>query len=133
MESMALGKPVISTGWSGNMTFMNRTNSCLVGFGLVPVEGSLRVYSRAFLGDGARWAEPKIDEAVAWMRALARDASIRQTIGRKAAEDMQRFRIEGDRGTFLDELGAIWEQQQFLPRSAAAWMPSLKIFTQSTL
>src|SRR6202011_739764 len=32
MEAMALGKPVIATGWSGNMTFMNQVNSCLVGF-----------------------------------------------------------------------------------------------------
>jgi len=32
MESMALGKPVIGTAWSGNMTFMNHANSCLVGY-----------------------------------------------------------------------------------------------------
>jgi glycosyltransferase involved in cell wall biosynthesis len=134
MEAMALGKPVISTAWSGNMTFMNRTNSCLVGFHLVPVDGSLRVYSRAFLGDGARWAEPKLDEAVAWMRALARDARLRQSIGRKAAEDMQRFRVEGDRGMFLDELRAIWEQQQFLPHSTAGRMDaSLKTLRKARI
>src|SRR5438552_11448509 len=37
MEAMALGKPVIATGWSGNMTFMNHANSCLIGYRLIPV------------------------------------------------------------------------------------------------
>lgn len=116
MEAMALGKPVIATGWSGNMTFMNRVNSCLVGFRLIPVDGSLGVYSRAFLGQGVRWADPEIDEAVAWMRALARDATLRASIGRRAAEDMRRFLVEAERGLFLDELRALWEHASFLPR-----------------
>jgi len=119
MEAMALGKPVISTGWSGNMTFMNCGNSWLVGFRLIPVDGSLAVYSRAFLGQEARWADPDIDEAAAWMRALARDAILRASIGRKAAEDMRRLIIEGERGLFLDELRTIWEHSSFLPRVRA--------------
>src|SRR5690349_8242958 len=36
-EAMRLGKPVIATAWSGNMTFMNRANSCLVRYRLVKV------------------------------------------------------------------------------------------------
>ena len=116
MEAMALGKPVIATGWSGNMTFMNRVNSCLVGFRLIPVDGSLGVYSRAFLGHEVRWADPEIDEAAAWMRALARDSTLRASIGARAAEDMRRFLVEGERGLFLDELRAIWEHASFLPR-----------------
>mgnify|MGYP000356409547 CR=1 FL=1 len=34
---MALGKPVIATGYSGNMDFMNSENSILVPYNLVPV------------------------------------------------------------------------------------------------
>jgi len=116
MEAMALGKAVIATGWSGNMTFMNRVNSCLVGFRLIPVAGSLGVYSRDFLGHDVRWADPEIDEAAAWMRTLARDATFRASIGARAAEDMRRFLVEGERGLFLDELRAIWEHASFLPR-----------------
>src|SRR5206468_306111 len=84
MEAMALGKPVIATGWSGNMTFMNRVNSCLVGFRLIPVDGSVGPYSRAFLGREVRWADPETDEAAAWMQVLARDATLRASIGQKA-------------------------------------------------
>ncbi len=119
MEAMVLGKPVISTGWSGNMTFMNRVNSCLVGFRLIPVDGSLAVYSRAFLGQEVRWADPDLDEAAAWMRALARDATLRASIGSKAAEDMRHLLIEGERGLFIDELRTIWERASFLPRVRA--------------
>jgi glycosyltransferase involved in cell wall biosynthesis len=130
IEAMALGKPVIATGWSGNMTFMNRVNSCLVGFRLIPVDGSLGVYSRDFLGHDVRWADPEIDEAAAWMRALARDATLRMSIGGRAAENMRRFLVEGERGLFLDELRAIWEHASFLPRvrtrEAAASLKALR-------
>ena len=46
MEPMALGKPVIATGWCGNKRFMNQSNSCLVGYDLNPVPGHLPVYPR---------------------------------------------------------------------------------------
>src|SRR5581483_6444927 len=39
MEAMALGKPVIATAWSGNMSFMSDRDSCLVGCRLIPVQG----------------------------------------------------------------------------------------------
>jgi glycosyltransferase involved in cell wall biosynthesis len=119
MEAMALGKPVIATGWSGNMTFMNHANSCLVGYRLIPVNGNLGVYSRAFLKQEANWADPNLDEAGAWMKALARDATLRASIGSHAAEAMRRHCAEAERGVFIDELRTIWEQQQFLPRSPA--------------
>jgi glycosyltransferase involved in cell wall biosynthesis len=122
MEAMALGKPVIATGWSGNMTFMNHVNSCLVGYRLIPVNGSLGVYSRAFLKQESRWADPNLDEAEAWMKALARNATLRASIGRNAAEAMRRHCAEAERGVFIDELRTIWEQQQFLPRSTAGKM-----------
>jgi glycosyltransferase involved in cell wall biosynthesis len=119
MEAMVLGKPVIATGWSGNMTFMNHTNSCLVGYRLIPVNGNLGVYSRAFLKQEAHWADPNLDEAEAWMKALAQNATLRASIGSNAAEDMRHHRAEAERGVFIDELRTIWERQQFLPRTIA--------------
>ncbi len=42
-ECMAMGKPVIATGWSGNMEFMDADSAGLVDFTLVPVrEGNTR-------------------------------------------------------------------------------------------
>ena len=115
MEAMALGKPVIATGWSGNMTYMNHTNSCLVGYDLVPVEGDVPVYRKEFLGREALWANPRLDEAVAWMRLLADDQTMRQSIGEKAASDMKHYREVANEAAFIDEIRAIWSQRAFMP------------------
>jgi glycosyltransferase involved in cell wall biosynthesis len=89
LEAMSLGKTVIATGWSGNMDFMNEQNSCLVGYDFTPVEASTQAaYTPEFMGGEAKWADPNIDEAAAWMRRLAEDAELRRHIGKQAAADM---------------------------------------------
>lgn len=77
-ECMALGKPVIATGWSGNMEFMTIDNSRLVDYTLVPVlEGQ---YPHAA---GARWAEANVDMAAAHMRELADDPDAAAQLGER--------------------------------------------------
>lgn len=110
MEAMALGKPVIATGWSGNMSFMDHTNSCLVGYDLIPVRGSLPVYRRRLLGRSAVWASPKVEDAAAWMARLAPDSDLRLAIGKKASDSIALRQEEAARGGFLDEISVIWEQ-----------------------
>ncbi len=84
-ESMALGKPVIATRWSGNLEFMSEDNSCLVDYRLVPVaEGE---YPESA---GASWAEADIAAAAAAMVKLAGAPCIAQEIGRKAQQDVRR-------------------------------------------
>jgi glycosyltransferase involved in cell wall biosynthesis len=119
MEAMALGKPVVATGWSGNMTFMNHANSCLVGYRLIPVSGSILAYSPAFLKQEVRWADPDLDQASAWMTALVREPALRASIGQAAADDMRRLRLETARGVFADELRSIWGRAQLRPRRTA--------------
>jgi glycosyltransferase involved in cell wall biosynthesis len=113
MEAMALGKPVIATAWSGNTTFMNHTNSCLVSYRLVPVMGSIAEYSR--LGDGVYWAEPNVSEAAAWMQQLMGDPILRARLGTQAGDDMARFEAEAKGGRLLKELQVIWGSRSFLP------------------
>jgi hypothetical protein len=115
MEAMALGKAVIATAWSGNMTFMNHTNACLVSYALVPVVGSIAEYSKKRLGDGAYWAEPNVGEAAAWMHQLMGDPILRAKLGAHAREDIARLEAEAKRGRFLKELQAIWANRSFLP------------------
>lgn len=119
MEAMALGKPVIATGWSGNMTFMDHTNSCLVGYDLIPVQSSLLVYRKEYLGEEAVWANPSIEQAAAWMRRLVDDPNLRLSIGKKAATDMGEYQRIASKAHFVEELRALWEQRDFLsPRHA---------------
>ncbi len=79
-EAMLLGKPVIATGWSGNMAFMDATSAALVGYRLVPAEDPRHVY------EGASWAEPDQSDAVAHLRRLADDAAARAALGARGRE-----------------------------------------------
>lgn len=83
-ECMSLGKPVIGTGWSGNLDFMTHENSCLVDYRLIPVgEGE---YPHAI---GAHWAEADIEHAATFMRRVVDEPSFAKKIGTQAAEDIR--------------------------------------------
>ncbi len=79
-EAMLLGKPVIATGWSGNMGFMDAGNAALVGFRLVPAKDPRDVYADAV------WAEPDLADAIAHLRRLADDPVARAMLGARARE-----------------------------------------------
>jgi glycosyltransferase involved in cell wall biosynthesis len=64
-EAMALGVPVIATGYSGNLDFMNEENSFLVPFQAVTVGDDCRPYPA-----DAVWAEPDLEEAARAMREV---------------------------------------------------------------
>jgi glycosyltransferase involved in cell wall biosynthesis len=83
-EAMRLGKPVIATGWSGNMDFMDHASAALVGFQLVPARDPRHVYDVA----GAVWAQPDQREAVAQLRRLADDATERAALGARGRHAM---------------------------------------------
>ncbi|UUE99429.1 glycosyltransferase family 4 protein [Xanthomonas hortorum pv. pelargonii] len=89
-ECMSLGKPVIATGWSGNMEFMTESNSCLVEYDLVSVAGQ---YPDS---NGARWAEPRIESAADAMRRLADDPERARALGMAARDDI-RLRLSPER------------------------------------
>jgi glycosyltransferase involved in cell wall biosynthesis len=84
MEAMALGKPVVATGWSGNMSFMDHSCGCPVRYRLVPVSGAWSFYRPGFIGPDARWADPMIDDAASWLRRLHDDAPLRHRLGAAA-------------------------------------------------
>jgi glycosyltransferase involved in cell wall biosynthesis len=83
-QAMHLGKPVIATAWSGNLEFMTKRNSALVGYSLVPVHDP----EGAFVADGQMWADADVEEAAAWLRRLASDAGLRAALGTAAAKDV---------------------------------------------
>jgi glycosyltransferase involved in cell wall biosynthesis len=65
---MALGKPAIATGWSGNLTFMNEANSWLVPYEMTTVGPDALPYPA-----GAEWADPDLDAAAAAMHQVVED------------------------------------------------------------
>ncbi len=83
-QAMALGKPVIATAWSGNLDFMNRNNSALVSYSLIPVQDP----EGAFKSGEQKWADANVEEAAEWLRRLAGDADLRANLGAAAAKDV---------------------------------------------
>jgi len=89
-EAMALGKPVIATGYSGNMDFMNSENSILVPYNLVPVGDDAFPYA-----EDARWAQPDIEFAARAIRELSLDSEKRTLLGGLALSNVtSHFTIE---------------------------------------
>ena len=89
-EAMSLGKPVIATGYSGNLDFMKPDNSILVPFKLVTVGGQAFPYP-----EDSQWAQPDIEFAANAMRELSSDEGLRTRLGSKAKADVtSEFTIE---------------------------------------
>jgi glycosyltransferase involved in cell wall biosynthesis len=74
-EAMLLRKPVVVTGWSGNLDFTTARNACLVDYRLVRLDRDYGPY-RA----GNHWAEPDLDHAASLMVRVVEDVSFRETI-----------------------------------------------------
>lgn len=83
-DAMASGKPVIATGWSGNMDFMNAANSFPVRYELVELEVGVGPYPA-----GEVWAEPSEEHAAELMRFVVRhkdEARARGSAARRSIE-----------------------------------------------
>ena len=84
-EAMWHGKPVIATGYSGNLDFMNESNSLLVDYGLVEIGPGADPYP----ADGV-WAEPDVEHAATLMRGLFDDRDRARKLGETAAHEIRR-------------------------------------------
>jgi SAM-dependent methyltransferase/glycosyltransferase involved in cell wall biosynthesis len=84
-EAMCLGKPVIATGYSGNLDFMTPWNSYPVDWEPVPIGPDASPYPSS-----GEWAQPKADHAAALMRQVFERRSEALEHGRRAAADIAR-------------------------------------------
>lgn len=121
LESMRLGKAVIATGWSGNLGFMNHSNSALLRYRLVPVSGVYHFLQPEIIGSDARWAKPEINDAVAWMQRLRHDPILRKTLGEKAKLSALEYQRRATEAHWLTELHDLWQSQPHLPPVAGKW------------
>jgi len=82
-EAMYLEKPVIATGYSGNMDFMNEHNSFPVRYKLTELEKNYGSYEK-----GAVWAEPDIKHAAEYMRLVYEKRDLARNKAVRAAQDV---------------------------------------------
>jgi glycosyltransferase involved in cell wall biosynthesis len=84
-ESMYLQKPVIATGYSGNVDFMNAGNSYLLKYRLVPIKHTAGPYRK-----GAMWADPDVDHLRSLMRHVFEDRTDGERKGVAAGETIRK-------------------------------------------
>jgi glycosyltransferase involved in cell wall biosynthesis/2-polyprenyl-3-methyl-5-hydroxy-6-metoxy-1,4-benzoquinol methylase len=83
-EAMALGKPVIATGYAGNLMFMTDENSYLVPYRLAPIPPGCEPYPA-----GIEWAEPDVEAAAKLMRYVYEHQDEARAKGERARRDMR--------------------------------------------
>ncbi len=118
LESMTLGKVVMATGWSGNMSYMGYDNSVPLRYRWTPLAGTYEFYRSEMYGPDARWAEPALNDTVAWMRKLRHDPVLRSELGAKAERSAREYRQRAEQAEWLSELAALWQARDHLPRIA---------------
>jgi glycosyltransferase involved in cell wall biosynthesis len=96
LEAMALGKPVVATGYSGNLEFMTPANSRLVPYATATIPMGCMPYP-----PGAEWADPDVDAAAQLMRELALDPAGAARLGAKARDEVVARHSPATRATFL--------------------------------
>ena len=82
-DAMGAGKPVIATGWSGNMDFMNFMNSYPVNYHLTRLDRRVAHYPA-----GGTWAEPSREHAAQLMRHVFGNREEAATRGEMARREI---------------------------------------------
>jgi glycosyltransferase involved in cell wall biosynthesis len=83
-EAMYLGKPVIATGYSGNLEYMTPSNSYLVDYTMKPIGPGNDPYPA-----NGEWADPDIDHAARLMGEVVENPAEAEQRGRQAALDIR--------------------------------------------
>lgn len=84
-EAMWFGKPVIATGYSANLDYMNSANSLLVSCEMIEVPKGLPFYHPP-----AEWADASVDDASCKMRWVVDNRNSAAELGRQASIDIRR-------------------------------------------
>ncbi|VTS03762.1 glycosyltransferase family 4 protein [Tuwongella immobilis] len=83
-EAMLLGKPVIASGYSGNLDFMTSDNSLLVDTKRVLIQEDVGPYPK-----GIGWGDPCLDHAAHWMRWIRENPQAARDLGARAKLDLE--------------------------------------------
>jgi glycosyltransferase involved in cell wall biosynthesis len=88
-DAMAVGKPVIATGYSGNLDFMPPDASFLVPYSITAVGPGAAPYDQ-----DAFWAEPDLAAASNAMRTVMDRPDIARAVGSRARSHIEKFSVD---------------------------------------
>jgi glycosyltransferase involved in cell wall biosynthesis len=97
-EAMYFGKPVIATGWSGNMEFMTVNNSFPVRYDMVELEHDTGPFRR-----GLSWAQPDQEHAAWLMNRVVQRPDEARRLGQRARSDIRSNFSPEHIGRLMDE------------------------------
>jgi glycosyltransferase involved in cell wall biosynthesis len=84
-EALALGTPVLATGWSGVMDFLDVESAILVPSTQVKVKDPQAIYPA-----GQSWADPDLDAAAEGLKRLREEPTLRRALVRAGRERVRR-------------------------------------------
>jgi glycosyltransferase involved in cell wall biosynthesis len=99
-EALAMGKPVIATGYGGNLEFMQLANSWLLSFNLTPVSGMNRPNYHGKM----HWAEPNLQNLQYCMRDAFNNRNLVSSKGAAGKLKIEQFNYEEINKRFLELL-----------------------------
>ncbi|MDX6562627.1 MAG: hypothetical protein QOD65_2441, partial [Gaiellales bacterium] len=115
-EAMALGKPVVATGWSGNLEFMSEETSYLVRHGMTTLAQDHGPYPA-----GAEWAAPDLAHAAQQMRRVFDDRQAAAAVGERARRSIVEHHGTEPTAEFIrSRLQAIRDEVRARPAHAPA-------------
>ena len=104
IEAMSIGTPVLATGYSGNVDFMRDDNSWLVDYDLV--EPGPNEY--IFVERGQVWAAPRLESAVAQLRAMRADVGERERRAARARRFVhETYSLDAQANRYRERIEAI--------------------------
>ena len=107
-EAITLGRPVIATGYSGNLDFLSDTNSFIIPGSRVKVGDGAEGYSPE-----AMWMEPNVTEASKYMRYVYENQAEAAQKGLRGQADILRaFDVASCGAIMKGRLEQIWRSQR---------------------
>lgn len=88
-DAMAVGTPVIATGYSGNLEFMTASTAFLIPHSLVEVGPGADPYDKHAL-----WAEPDLAAASAAMRTVRDEPDVAEAVAARARQHIRQFSVQ---------------------------------------
>ena len=106
-EAMACGVPIIITGWSGHMDYLNADNASLISYKFQDIPDEV-IRMGDWFERGMKWAYPDVDDAIRKMRYTKENALLLKNKAMQySGQFLEQYSKAKTYKVFTDAVGAI--------------------------